>query len=344
MKINEEKINKIYLIVVLILLSCLLLLLVFGILKINTWETILKILPSIITSFITVIISYLGFSMIIVQLKKTDDGKRKNEIENEKIRRSLVRPLWHIGRSQNGKSDNIQFLSLSHKDIFVRDVKIWEIKYITKDRIDNEINRIKDYLYYLDPWINLLGSSFDFSSTRISPDKIKEIKYSYHEYIPPRLERVEEIRNSLYSQNLEGKNMCIPIKVALIGSVKEGTKLKDYHSNRIENNFELLTNLSEEANSKLIIESYTDFNEHIFTYIDNDKNIFLNLVEKDKIKSIFPDSLHIEEELKQSFFKAVDAVNDISFEDIGTLNQSWDLYNQVKHLVSVMDGAEYENH
>ena len=140
--------------------------------------------------------------------------------------------------------------------------------------------------------------------------------------------------------------MCIPIKVAVIGSVKEGTKLKDndYHSNRIEKNFELLTNLSEEANSKLIIESYTDFNEHIFTYIDNDKNIFLNLVEKDKIKSIFPDSLHIEEELKQSFFKAVDAVNDISFEDIGTLNQSWDLYNQVKYLVSIMDGAEYANH
>lgn len=267
MKINEEKINKIYLIVVLILLSCLLLLLFFGIFKINTWETILKILPSIITSFITVIISYLGFSMIIVQLKKTDDGKRKNEIEKEKIRKSLVRPLWHIGRSQNGKLDYIQFLSLSDKDIFVRDVKIWEIKYITKDRIDNEINKIKDYQSYLDPWIKLLGSSFDFSPTRISPDKIKKIKYIYNEYIPPRLKRVEEIRNSLYSQNLEEKNMCIPIKVAVIGSVKEGTKLKDndYHSNRIEKNFELLTNLSEEANSKLIIESYTDFNEHIFT-------------------------------------------------------------------------------
>lgn len=341
-KFSKGSIKIAYLILVMILVICLIVLFLLGLFKIKSWESILKIIPSLITSVIAVSTSFLGFNMLIVQLDKTDEEKEKRDKEKQNLEKSMLRPLWYGASSPDKLSYSITFLSHSEKDIFVRDVKIWQVKHTTKEKIDYEINKIEFNISCLEPWIEYLGTESAFHTNDLSVKEIKKIKYVFTEYIPIRMDRVKSIRNSLFLDYPDSNNICIPIKVASLGSVKEGTLLtsKDYYSNRIKDNFELIANLSEEAHSKIIVECFTDYNEHVFTYIDENDNLFFNLVDIDNNKNIFPESMHIDMDNKNRFFEAVNSVQHVSSKNIGTLNEDWNLYNTVKHLMKVMEGIE----
>lgn len=339
MENNREWIKRAYLVIVLLLLICILILIGLGFFKVKDWNSILKILPSLITSIIAVTTSYLGFSMIVVQLIKTDKEKIDIYEKEEKLKISRMRPMWYSKRDNKNQSElpTYEFMSYSEKEIFVRDVKVWRVLFLSKEQIEQEIKKVEMYIKYLDSWRESLELKYFLPD--MSEEEVKRVIYCCDVYIPPRIKRVMEIKNQLFEGLCDNEEICIPIQVSNLGTIKETSQITSEecskYSLNIKDNYELISNLCMRGREETIIESTTDYNESVFSFIDEYKNIFVNLVSETKI--IYPETILIEKELQLKFSKAVDAIKKISSKNCGTLAEDWDLYINVKKFINKMD-------
>lgn len=289
-RLTRKKIMAFYFFTLLVLALFSAILLILACIKAISWENALKLLPTLISSFVAVTTSFLGFSMVINQLNEATEEKSENERKQRDLTLATHRPQWIKESSDKSGTKLFYFTSASDKDIFVRKVRIWTIIKLDWLYIDNRFESMKDMLEEAKKLYDSLNH--DKTSKLHNSNNLENLDSWVNDILPKRYQRIKEIKERILEEyTYEYSSIIFPITVNNLGMVKENTRVQSeqFPTSYINDHISLVENLELFGDYFQIIESYTDYGENVFTVFDLDTNDVLNLTVKNGHKSYYPD-------------------------------------------------------
>ncbi|MGM0241326.1 hypothetical protein [Enterococcus sp. AZ103] len=185
-------------------------------------DALLKLVPDLIGFFITLSVSYLGFSMITLQLEENDEKETKKFILQ-------VRPFW---RKANKLEDSIKFLTAKTSNSIITNIKIYNLFYYNKNSIDiNILYKIMTNIYpsdnqdiYLNK-LELTNQLFNNSNSKnllLFPITIENRSYLTQD---TNLELKDQHQNNIVRQYMDKTNQEIEVFTFILYNTESGEQM-----------------------------------------------------------------------------------------------------------------------